>query len=108
MNEFSSGNAWYGFPYSRGFNNETKTVDLIEELDAPMLIIHGTRDAASPVSEIYRYATAIEATEKYFEVESYYVKPHGFMIAGVRELSESFAAQDAFLEMERVLKRTLN
>ena len=106
MNEFSSGVAWYGFPYSGGFNNETRPFELIEELHAPMLIIHGTRDAASPVSEIYQYATALDAADKYFEMKIYYGEPHGFMIEE-GERSESFAAQDALMEMTRFFERTL-
>ncbi len=106
MEEFSSGVAWYGFPYSGGFNNETKPADLIEELDAPILIIHGTRDTASSVSEIYQYATALDQADKYFELKVYQGEPHGFMIAG-GELSESFPAQDALDEMTRFFERTL-
>jgi carboxymethylenebutenolidase len=106
MEEFDSGVAWYGFPYSGGFNNETRPADLIEELDAPMLIIHGTRDAPSPISEIYQYATALDQEEKYFELKVYQGEPHGFMIEE-GELSESFPAQDALVEMVRFFERTL-
>jgi len=106
MEEFSSGVAWYGFPYSGGFNNETKPADLIEELDAPILIIHGTRDTASSVSEIYQYATALDQADKYFELKVYQGEPHGFMIAE-GELSESFPARDALDEMTRFFERTL-
>jgi carboxymethylenebutenolidase len=106
MDEFKSGVAWYGFPYSAGFNNETRPADLIEGLDAPMLIIHGSRDTASPVSEIYQYATALDEEEKYFELKVYQGEPHGFMIEE-GELSESFVAQDALVEMTRFFDRTL-
>ncbi len=106
MDEFRSGVAWYGFPYSAGFNNETRPADQIEELDAPMLIIHGTRDAPSPISEIYQYATALDQEEKYFELKVYQGEPHGFMIDG-GELSKSFPAQDALDEMTRFFERTL-
>jgi carboxymethylenebutenolidase len=53
MDEFKSGVAWYGFPYSGGFNNESKPVEVIDKLKAPMLIIHGTYDQASKISDIY-------------------------------------------------------
>jgi len=107
MDEFSSGVAWYGFPYSAGFNNETRPADLIEGLDAPMLIIHGSRDTASPISQIYQYATALDEEGKYFELKVYQGEPHGFMIEE-GELSESFVAQDALVEMTRFFDRTLN
>ncbi|MGC9515441.1 dienelactone hydrolase family protein [Methanocrinis sp.] len=106
MEEFSSGVAWYGFPYSGGFNNETKPADLIDQLDAPILIIHGTRDSPSPISEIYQYATALDQEDKYFELKVYQGEPHGFMIEE-GELSESFPAQDALDEMARFFERTL-
>ncbi len=106
MEEFGSGVAWYGFPYSAGFNNETRPADLIEGLDAPMLMIHGTRDTASPISGIYQYATALDEEEKYFELKVYQGEPHGFMIEE-GELSESFPAQDAKMEMARFFERTL-
>jgi carboxymethylenebutenolidase len=106
MEEFSSGIAWYGFPYSAGFNNETRPANQIEELDAPMLIIHGTRDSPSPISQIYQYAAALDEEEKYFELKVYLGEPHGFMIEE-GELSESFPAQDAKMEMARFFERTL-
>ncbi|HII07336.1 MAG TPA: dienelactone hydrolase family protein [Methanotrichaceae archaeon] len=106
MDEFKSGVAWYGFPYSAGFNNETRPADLIGGLEAPLLIIHGSRDAASPVSQIYQYATALDEEGKYFELKVYQGEPHGFMIEE-GELSESFPAQDAKVEMARFFDRTL-
>lgn len=54
MNEFKSGVAWYGFPYSSGFHNQTMPIDLVDQLKAPMLIIHGTYDQASRISDIFR------------------------------------------------------
>ena len=106
MEEFCSGVAWYGFPYSGGFNDETKPADLIDGLDAPMLIIHGTRDVPSPISGIYEYAAALDAADKYFELKVYQGEGHGFMI-NEGERSESFAALDAEGEMARFFDRTL-
>jgi carboxymethylenebutenolidase len=106
MGEFRSGVAWYGFPYSGGFANQTAPASLVSDLGVPMLIIHGTADAASPVADIYRYATEIDSAGKYFELKIYQGEPHGFMIENGM-LSESFAAQDAFDEMVRFFSRTL-
>ncbi|MDF0592856.1 dienelactone hydrolase family protein [Methanotrichaceae archaeon M04Ac] len=106
MEEFRSGVAWYGFPYSGGFNDETKPADLIDGLDAPMLIIHGTGDVPSPISGIYEYAAALDAAGKYFELKVYQGEGHGFMIHE-GERSESFAALDAEGEMARFFDRTL-
>jgi carboxymethylenebutenolidase len=106
MDEFRSGVAWYGFPYSGGFNDEAHPADLIDDLDAPILIIHGTKDVPSPISGIYEYTIALDAAGKYFELKVYQGEPHGFMITG-GERSESFAALDAEEEMARFFDRTL-
>lgn len=101
-----SGVAWYGFPYSGGFNNETAPAEVIEGLEAPLLIIHGTADEASPVAEIYGYAADLDAAGKYFELKVYQGEPHGFMIED-GQLSESFVARDAYAEMVSFFQRTL-
>lgn len=106
MEEFKSGVAWYGFPYSGGFNNESKPADFINQLKTPMLIIHGTKDKASPVADVYRYATDLDTSEKYFELKVYQGQPHGFMIQN-GQLSDSFQAKDAFMEMIGFFNRTL-
>ncbi|VVB88188.1 Acylamino-acid-releasing enzyme [uncultured archaeon] len=106
MPEFKSGVAWYGFPYSGGFANQSKPVEFIDQLKAPMLMIHGTHDQASPVEDIYRYATALNASGKYFELKVYQGQQHGFMVEN-GQLSQSFVAQDAYREMINFFNRTL-
>ncbi len=106
MNQsFSSGVAWYGFPYG-GADNQSRPVDFVSGLDDPMLIIHGTYDQYSKVSEIYQYATELNATGKYFELKVYQGEPHGFMIDDA-QLSQSFPARDAFWQMTSFFDRTL-
>lgn len=97
-----AGVAWYGFPY-RG---DTAPADLIAELDAPMLIIHGTADQASAISDIYRYATDLQNAGKYFELKVYFGEPHGFMLAN-GQLREDEVATDAFRQMADFFKRKL-
>ncbi len=106
MGEFKSGVAWYGFPYSGGFANQSKPADMIAQLKSPMLMIHGTYDRSSPIADIYRYATELNTSSKYFELKVYYGQPHGFMIEN-GELSQSSAAKDAFREMVAFFDRTL-
>lgn len=109
MDEFESGVAWYGFPYMGGTETQPGIpANLIDQLDAPMLIIHGTRDQYSNVTDIYRYASELDAVDKYFELKVYQGEPHGFMITEDGELSESFVAQDAYEEMITFFDRTLN
>ena len=104
--DFKSGVAFYGFPYSRGFANETKPADHIDQLKAPMLMIHGSYDQASPISDIYRYATELNASNKYFELKVYQGQPHGFMVQN-GTMSQSFQAKDAFWQMTSFFNRTL-
>lgn len=107
MHEFESGVAWYGFPYSGGEEGRPEQpAEVIDQLDVPILIIHGTSDEASNISDIYTYATELDAANKYFEMKIYQGQPHGFMIEN-GELSESFEAQDAYWQMVTFFNRTL-
>lgn len=106
IKDLQSGVAWYGFPYSGGFHNQFTPAELIPALEDPLLIIHGTRDEASPISGIYRYATELDQAEKYFELKVYQGQPHEFMIEN-GTLSKSFVAFDAFQEMVNFFDRTL-
>lgn len=107
IEEFKSGVAWYGFPYSGGDENRPeKPSDVVEDLNDPMLIIHGTNDQASNISDIYRYARGLDAADKYFELKIYQGEPHGFMLDD-GQLSRSFAARDAYWQMTKFFDRTL-
>lgn len=106
MKEFKSGVAWYGFPYNPGFASETKPVDHIGSLTAPMLMIHGSADQASPVTDIYNYSVALNQQQKYFELKVYEGQPHGFMIQN-GSLNESDIGHSAFNEMVTFFDRTL-
>lgn len=64
MKYFKAGVAWYGFPYNPGFANETRPVDHLDALSAPMLMIHGSADQVNPVTDIYRYAVALDQSQK--------------------------------------------
>ena len=100
---FGAGVAWYGFP---NFGSPTTPTDLIDQLDAPMLIIHGTQDRPSPIADIYAYATALGAAGKDFELKIYSNEPHGFMLDD-GELSRDDVATDAFNEMVTYFRRKL-
>lgn len=109
IKEFESGVAWYGFPYMGGSETQPdRPANLIDQIDAPMLMIHGTRDQPSNITDIYRYAGELDAADKYFELKVYQGEPHGFMITKDGRLSESFVAQDAYKEMITFFDRTLN
>jgi carboxymethylenebutenolidase len=100
--DFKAGVAWYGFPYS----GEAQPANVIGQLSAPMLMIHGTADTASPIDTIYRYAGALTDAGKYFELKVYYGEPHGFMIVN-GQLSQDDVAQDAFNQMVTFFRRKL-
>lgn len=99
---FGAGVAWYGFPYS----GDTQPASLVGELQAPMLILHGTADAPSPIETIYRYVTELDAAGKAFELKVYQGEPHGFMLEGGR-LRTDATAEDAFHEMVAFFRRML-
>lgn len=108
MKNFKSGVAWYGFPYTGGTDVQPeKPANLIVQLDAPILMIHGSQDQISNVSSIYKYAGELDAADKYYELKVYQGEHHGFMITERGELSESFVAQDAYKEMIDFFDRTL-
>lgn len=103
IDAFKAGVAWYGFPYNA---SPTAPADFISELDAPMLIIHGTADQPSPISRIYEYVTALQEAGAYFELKVYFGEPHGFMLSG-GQLRTDEVAQDAFNEMADFFTRKL-
>jgi len=102
IDAFGAGVAWYGFPHS----GETQPADLIDQLDAPILMIHGTADEPSPITGIYDYATALTEAGKYFELKVYYGEPHGFMLEN-SQLRQDEVAQSAFDEMASFFARKL-
>jgi carboxymethylenebutenolidase len=102
IKQFKAGVAWYGFPYS----GETQPASLIDQLDAPMLIIHGTADTASPIANINKYADELKAAGKDYEMKVYEGEPHGFMLKdGQMRTDEN--ATDAFNLMLDFFKRKL-
>ncbi|MBZ0279150.1 MAG: dienelactone hydrolase family protein [Anaerolineae bacterium] len=102
IQSLKAGVAWYGFPY----NGDTAAASLIDQLTAPMLIIHGTEDQPSPINEIYEYATELQSANAVFELKVYSGEPHGFMLAN-GQLRDDDVAQDAFNEMADFFKRKL-
>jgi carboxymethylenebutenolidase len=102
IDAFGAGVAWYGFPYS----GETQAASLVAQLQAPMLVLHGTADRPSPIDTIYRYAGELDAAGKAFELKVYQGEPHGFMLRDGR-LRTDATAGDAFGEMARFFRRAL-
>jgi carboxymethylenebutenolidase len=106
VTDFKAGVAFYGFPYSKGNTNNTMPSDHIGELTDPILIIHGSRDQASPIDGIYNYTKQLDAAGKYFELKVYQGKPHGFMIVN-GTLVHDTSAEDAYTQMITFFKRML-
>ena len=104
VSEFKAGVAFYGFPYSRGNTNDTTPAEHIGELTDPLLIIHPSRDQASPIGGIYNYTRELDAADKYYELKVYQGKPHGFMIAN-GTLVRDIVAEDAYAQMTEFFRR---
>jgi carboxymethylenebutenolidase len=102
LKDFTAGVAWYGFPYG----GDTLPAGLIDDLSAPMLIIHGTADRPSPIGDIYRYATSLAEAGKTFELKVYSGEQHGFILSD-GQLRDDEVAQDAFEQMAAFFKRKL-
>ena len=102
IEDFGAGVAWYGFPNA----GDPSPTDLIADLGAPMLILHGTADEPSPIADIYTYATALDEAGKPFELKVYQGEPHGFMLQD-GQLRTDGAAGDAFGEMVGFFQREL-
>ncbi len=102
IDAFGAGVAWYGFPHS----GETQPADVIDQLAAPMLMIHGTADDPSPIAGIYDYATALTDAGKVFELKVYFGEPHGFMLEN-SQFRQDEVAQDAFEQMVSFFQRKL-
>ncbi len=100
--DFGAGVAWYGFPNA----GDPSPTELIGDLSAPMLIVHGTADEPSPVADIYSYATALDEAGKTFELKVYQGEPHGFMLQD-GQLREDATAQNALSEMVGFFQRKL-
>ena len=69
MSEFGAGVAWYGFPYNGGFANGTTPAEAVADLESPMLMIHGSRDQASNITDIYNYTRQLDAADRYAPVQ---------------------------------------
>ncbi len=105
IQEFAAGVAWYGFP-NRGEPGQRPSDEaIVSQLEAPLLIVHGTADEPSPVADIYEYATVLDAAGKFFELSVYQGEPHSFLVDG--ELQDTFAADDAYEQMVAFFRRTL-
>ena len=104
--DFRAGVAFYGFPYSRGNTNTTTPAEHIGELSAPILVIHPSRDQASPISGIYNYTKELDAADRYYELKVYQGKPHGFMIVN-GTLVQDTVGKDAYSEMTGFFRRIL-
>jgi carboxymethylenebutenolidase len=71
-----------------------------------MLMIHGSRDQASPIGTIYNYSTQLDAAGKYFELKEYQGKPHGFMVVN-GSLVRDDVTESAYNEMIRFFRTRL-
>jgi len=106
VQDLKAGVAFYGFPYSRGFSNDTTPAEHIGALGDPLLMIHGSGDIPSPIDEIYTYAKELDTEGKYYELKVYQGKPHGFMITN-GSLANDDAAGDGYTQMIRFFQRKL-
>ena len=106
IKDFKAGVAFYGFPYNKGFTNNSTPASHIGELNQPMLIIHGSRDQASPVTDIYNYTRELNNAGKYYELKVYQGRPHGFMVVNGSFIQDD-VGRNAYVEMITFFRRML-
>jgi carboxymethylenebutenolidase len=107
MKGFKSGVAWYGFPEQGGTAAKPQPPSaVIDQLSAPLLILHGTRDQPSPVAGIYDYAKKLDAANKNFKLVVYQGEPHGFLLREGK-IADTPASRDARREMVAYFRDTL-
>ncbi|GGM20786.1 dienelactone hydrolase family protein [Deinococcus aerophilus] len=107
IKEFKSGVAWYGFPEQGGTAAKPQPPSaVINQLSAPLLILHGTRDQPSPVAGIYDYAKKLDAANKNFKLVVYQGEPHGFLLREGK-IADTSASRDARREMLDYFRDTL-
>ena len=71
-----------------------------------MLIIHGSRDQASPVTDIYNYTRELNNAGKYYELKVYQGRPHGFMVVNGSFVQDD-VGRNAYGEMITFFRRML-
>ena len=109
MKQFKSGVAWYGFPNGGGADSATQPrppTDFIGDLSAPLLILHGSKDQASPINTIYDYVGKLDAAGKLFKLVVYQGEPHSFLLKDGK-ITGTYASKDARREMLNYFGDTL-
>lgn len=106
FSDFSAGVAWHGgvYPHSRAAVPEQGALDVVEGVNAPLLIIHGASDASVPIEHIYEYTRKLNELGKRFELKIYSGTDHAFTLpGGAKYVAEN--AEDAFREGVLFLRR---
>ena len=100
-----AGVAWYG-PLDRPKTEMTPSnpIDLVKEINAPILGLYGGADMNIPVAQIEQMRAALKAAGKPSEIVIYPDAPHGFN-ADYRSSYRPQAAKDAWVRMQAWLKK---
>lgn len=99
IKQFKAGVAWYGFPEQGGTETKPQTPsEVIDALESPLLILHGTKDRPSPIAGIYEYAQKLHEADKNFKLSVYQGEPHSYILNDGR-LADTFASRDSQREM---------
>ncbi|GHF59010.1 carboxymethylenebutenolidase [Deinococcus metalli] len=107
LKQFKAGVAWYGFPDQGGTAAKPQApTAFIDQLSAPMLILHGTKDQPSPIASIYAYAQKLDAANKNFKLSVYQGEPHGFLLKDSL-IADTVASRSARQEMVNYFREWL-
>lgn len=81
-------------------------IELVESIQAPMLIIHGKEDTIFSVQESLDYCKALEGHEKVYQSQIYPEAEHGFFLEGHRNYHRQ-ASEDAWAILRNFLSDAL-
>jgi carboxymethylenebutenolidase len=91
--------AWYGLlQWPRGPNSPVDPIDLVPQLDVPVLGLYGGQDAGIPIEQIQAMQAALKAANKPSEIVVYPDAGHGFN-ADYRPSYRPVDAKDAWQKM---------
>lgn len=100
--------SFYGQAYYpvRDKKKPVSPIDLAEDIEAPILVVHGEDDTTFSVREAVEYCKRLKALGKSYESRLYDGAEHGFFLQGHRNYHRE-ASEDAWVLLKRFLRMHL-
>lgn len=98
------GQSYYPFPSEK---KPYSPIDLVDNIQSPMLIIHGEEDTIFSVQESMDYCHKLEMKGKVHQCKFYPEAEHGFFLEGHRNYHRQ-ASEDAWMLLKKFLRDALS